>query len=432
MRLEQGIKTVLTQKQVLTSRQMQSLRLLALNNIELDAVLLNEYLENPLLENRNVESNGGNSGEYSGEYQQWYQNAVSETEDIYSYLWEQMDMTKYSRQEQEAINVMIGCLDDNGFFKVPLEQIQLLVNVPIETIGKCLNELRQLEPVGIFSSDMAECLIFQLNRLGIEDPVLNVIIKEYLEELSQGKIAAVTRKLNISSSTVRRYLSVIAKLDPRPMLSLGKNTIDYIIPDVIVSRSSGGYEVKINDSWLANYQINDYYAAMLNNTGDPDLSAYFKEKQQRARFFIEAVEQRRKTIIDIVKALIELQGGSLSQKSKFKPVTMQQIASKLGINISTVSRAVKDKYIQYPYGTIAMKELFTSAVGSSNHDEVSVFRIKELLKEIINEEEKKQPYSDAKLAELLKKNGITLSRRAVAKYRDELGIKGSFDRKIND
>lgn len=419
-------KMLLSQNQTITAKQIQSLELLCLNNTDLDAVMQNEYLENPMLENRNTSTGPNNKKEIN----EWYQNTPIESEDLFAYFWEQLDQSRYANEEINIIRILIGCLDDNGFLDIPVEELVALTKSSEYLINDCLEDLKKLEPIGVFSRNLSECLIRQLEASGVEDEVLYLIIREYLDELSQGKIASITRKQKLSSGAVRTYMARIAALNPRPLSGIGKGTCNYVIPDIIVEKSEQGYEVTINDKWLNDYQINDYYVKMLNETTDPELKEYFRGKKQRVVFLMEAVEQRRRTLVSIIETIIELQGGVLEEMIKLKPVTMKSVAERMQVSISTVSRAVKDKHVQYPKGTVLMKDFFSVSVNEAAGGDKNAVQIQQMIKALVDHEEKTKPYSDAEIVGLLKENGVAISRRGVANYRDKLGIKGSYDRRI--
>lgn len=413
------------QKQILSAGQIQSLQVLSLNNADLDLLLRSEYMENPMLESVRE----GRTSARSEHIRQWQNDKVNVSEDIETYLWEQLAHRNYTELEKQVIGFLINCLDDNGFYQVPVEEAAECTGAPPEMVGSCLKDLKELEPYGIFSSGLSECLLRQLDMLGVEEEPLREIIRDYLEELSQGKIAQITRSMKISSAQVRKYQSFIVTLNPRPLAGFGKGGINYVIPDVIVSVGDDGYEITLNDEWIGNYGLSDFYLRMAMEAEDPELTAYFAEKKKRAMLLINAVEQRRKTLIRITESIIEIQGGRLVEKHRLKPMTMKDVAERAGVHSSTVSRAVKDKYIQYPEGAVLMKELFSAGISGGDDDDLNAAGVKKELNQLIEEEDKSKPYSDSKLAELLKEKGIILSRRSVAKYRDELGFKGSRQRR---
>ncbi len=194
----------------------------------------------------------------------------------------------------------------------------------------------------------------------------------------------------------------------------------------------GKWNIEINDNWCGDYQLNDYYLQMMAEVKEQELFEYFKKKLERAKFLIHAVEQRRKTIILITNAILEEQDEFFRYSGKLKPCTMTQMSEKLSVSTSTISRAVKDKYLQFPAGCILMKNLFSASVPVSGGSLINSDGVKELIRELVNEENKEKPYSDSKLAELLSEKGCRLSRRVIAKYREEMGISGSFERKMKN
>ena len=192
----------------------------------------------------------------------------------------------------------------------------------------------------------------------------------------------------------------------------------------------GGWEIAINDRWSGNYHINEYYLQLMRGSADPELSGYFKKNLERCRFILHSVEQRRETMTAIARALLARQEAYFSGKGKLVPMTMCALAEEMNVHPSTVSRAVKGKYIKSPAGTILMKKLFCGSATCEKGGELSADHIKERIRALVDSEDKRRPYSDARLVELLVEEGIHISRRAVAKYRDELWIKSSFDRKV--
>ena len=296
-----------------------------------------------------------------------------------------------------------------------------------EQAARCLNDLRQLEPYGIFAEDLKHCLLKQIQVLGMEDTDLWQVVDGYLEAVAGGKISEISRGLGLTTAKVRKCISQIAELNPRPLAGFGTENASYIVPDIILHRENGEWYGELNDSWMEDYKINDYYLKMMKESGDEELVSYFKEKLERVRFLMGSIEQRRQTIMGIVDLIIERQKPFLEGKGPLTPMTMRDAAEALGIHPSTVSRAVRGKYLQYPNGSIFMKSLFTASAGKE--DGVSAMGVKQTLKELIEGEDHRKPYSDKDLAELLESRGIHISRRAVAKYREEMGIKGSFERR---
>ena len=439
--MEVSFGTLLEQKQVLSQSQIQSLEILAMDSIELSRMLHDEYLENPVLEYTGNEPGPVKTQELAGDYAgtPFYQHGedlneknegnipAQERDTIKPYLLWQLDRSAYTDEEWAAMDYMIDCLEDNGFFETPLEEVSSACGITEEQAARCLNDLRQLEPYGIFAEDLKHCLLKQIQVLGMEDTDLWQVVDGYLEAVAGGKISEISRGLGLTTAKVRKCISQIAELNPRPLAGFGTENASYIVPDIILHRENGEWYGELNDSWMEDYKINDYYLKMMKESGDEELVSYFKEKLERVRFLMGSIEQRRQTIMGIVDLIIERQKPFLEGKGPLTPMTMRGAAEALGIHPSTVSRAVRGKYLQYPNGSIFMKSLFTASAGKE--DGVSAMGVKQTLKELIEGEDHRKPYSDKDLAELLESRGIHISRRAVAKYREEMGIKGSFERR---
>ena len=284
-----------------------------------------------------------------------------------------------------------------------------------------------MEPVGIFSANLAECLEKQLRVNGVEDEKLFELLRNYILELMNGQIGTISRKLGISTVQVKAYIHLIGSLNPRPVMDIQKDDTEYVVPDILISRQGEQWEVTLNDGWMGEYRYNDYYIHMMEKSQDPELQAYFKERLERAHFVVNSVEQRRKTIIRIVETVLELQKAYFEGTGGLVPMQQEDVAQILGIHVSTVSRAIKGKYIQYRK-TIPVKSLFTVGVSeNSGENGISSDVIKKRICQLIAEEGEKS-LSDQKLAEQLELEGITISRRAVAKYRIQMNIPDSRQR----
>lgn len=445
MELSQNIS--LETKQILSQSQIQSLEILAMDAIELEEFLQNEYMSNPLLDcNLNNTVRSGNDQEVC-----WFDNTLHkgrrymdededldvrdnliapDTDYLKKYFLDQIELGAFSDKEWKLAEYLIDCLEDDGFFRMSMEEVTKLTGLPDKMVEKVLNRLKNLEPFGVFAVDLSECLFKQLEAMGEEDQGLLLVVKKYLPELSEGKISVISRQTGFSTAQIRRYIAKIAKLNPKPLSGLQQAEINYIVPDIVYTFKSGQWEIAVNDVCSGNYHINEHYVQMMRKTSDTELIDYFKKNLERCRFILNSVEQRKETMKSIAGAILTYQEQYLAGKGNPAPMTMCMLAKELHIHPSTVSRAVKGKYIKSPVGTILMKKLFSSVVTCEKGEERSSAHIKDRIRMLVKEEDKHRPYSDAKLVELLVKEGIHVSRRAVAKYRDELWIKSSFDRKI--
>lgn len=434
------------QRQTLSSSQVQALNILAFTNQELEDFMVNEYLENPMLERieqkeneimTSIEKFSDSESSYvdqhpgSPDQEEPHRKELSARaeNDIKENLLGQLNWKDYSKRQWEIMSYLTDCLDEKGFFTHDVEELSASSGYEKEELNQCLAVLRELEPAGIFSPNLQECLIRQLEAKGTDDEILYTLLRNYLTELVSGQIGTISRSLGISTIRVKEYIHLIGSLNPRPIMDIQSEEASYVVPDILVSRPGGRWKVEMNDQWMGEYKYSDYYMHMMKESSDPELSAYFKERLERARFVVNCVEQRRKTTIRIMEAILKWQEDYFEFRDSLKPMGLEDIARELGIHASTVSRAVRGKYVQYKR-TEPLKGLFTSAVSKEGEQEgVSPEKIKERIRYMIAGEGDK-PLSDQRLAENLEKEGILVSRRAVAKYRIQMNIPDSRQRKI--
>lgn len=441
------LNLTLQQRQQLSQAQIQSLEILSMDSAELNQLLKNEYLENPLLDHNESQSLDNVteplSPYYESDTSSWHQtHPLAEDEDkrgndfsapkenqLRDYLLTQLDIKLYTKQEWQLFSYMIGCLDDNGLFTMPLEEVAVKTGAPKSLVQQCLTILQGLEPYGIFSPNLQECLLCQLNSLNMNTGTLSRIIRCHLQDVADGKISNISRDLHISTVEVRKNIELIARLNPRPLSGFYSEANSYIIPDIILQKEGQDWSIQLNDSWIENYQINDYYLKMMASSSDQDLIDYFKNKLSRIQFILDSIEQRRRTILSIVQIILDIQRGFFENDAPLVPTTMADVAEKAGIHTSTVSRAIRGKYMQYPGGNIFVKNVFTAPVSSHKQGNITPMLVKQYIKEFVEAENKQKPYSDLALSKLLEEQNIHVSRRVIAKYREELGIRGSFDRR---
>ncbi len=244
-------------------------------------------------------------------------------------------------------------------------------------------------------------------------------------------VSVISRELKLPTAKVRKCIENIGSLNPRPLTGFNTEKTSYVVPDIVLKKEGSVWSGELNDSWVQDYRINDYYLQMMKESNEEELVNYFRTKLERVRFIMNGIEQRRQTMMGIVNLIIDKQKDFLEGKGPLKPMTMSDAAKELGVHPSTVSRAIRGKYVQYPSGSIFMKSLFTASASkdSCGEDGVTTMGIKQCIKELIEGENKKKPYSDQEIAKKLDERGIHISRRAVAKYREEMQIRGSFERK---
>ena len=317
---------------------------------------------------------------------------------------------------------MIDCLDDKGFFTCSCSEIASDFGCSEEMVEKCLRDLKALEPAGIFSKDISECLLRQLQARGEKDEVLFRIISDFIPDLLQGNLSAITRALGITTARCRSCIRRIGELNPRPIMNTESDRTEYIVPDILIEREHGRWRVTLNDGWMGEYTYNDYYIHMMQTAADPELREYFRAKLERARLIVTSIERRRATIIQIVEAVLDYQSDFFLNGGRLIPMTMDNLARQLNISTSTVSRAIKNKYIQYRR-PLLLRSLFSNA--ASENTDASADIVRRRISELVGEEDHAHPLSDEKIAKLLKTEGLSVSRRTVAKYRQQLGIPDS-------
>lgn len=429
-------------KQVLSQVQMQSLNILSMTMTELQEFLQNEEIENPLVDYSN--GNGRNETPVTYRETERFYNGRSQDDSGETELYEidngpeseeelittQLSWKNMGEEEREIVDFCIQSLEQSGYLLVPAEEIAEKLGVKEETVRRVIANLKRLEPRGIFASGLEECLLLQIEGMEKEES-LAAIIRNHLQDVAEGRISSISRALKLPSVEVRKLVHVIKGLNPRPLNGFGGERAQYICPDILLSCQDGQWNAELNDKWTGNIQINEFYVHMMETAQDEELKAYFEEKLRRARFIMNAVEQRRKTLMGITIGILKRQEGYLLGREQLKPMTLEEIADELGIHKSTVSRAIRDKYLLAPSGCLLMRDLFTTGISSGGEggEEISRNAVKAKLKELVGQEDKSRPCSDEQLARLLEESGMPISRRTVAKYRMELGIGGAFQRR---
>ena len=248
---------------------------------------------------------------------------------------------------------------------IPPKDIAKDLGVAEEQVEEVLSMLKELEPQGLFASGLEECLLMQVRGMD-EEELLSDIIRNHLQDIAEGKISTISRGLKISSAEVRKLIHVIKNLNPRPLNGIGGEKAQYILPDVILEFQDGQWNIELNDKWTGNLQVSDFYIHMMEIAQDEELKSYFENKLRRARFIMNAVKQRRTTILGITREILKRQEDYFLGKGQLKPMTLEDIGDVLEIHKSTVSRAIRDKYLRVPSGCVLFRSLFTTGIVSSD------------------------------------------------------------------
>jgi RNA polymerase sigma-54 factor len=323
---------------------------------------------------------------------------------------------------------IIGNLDERGYLEVALEQIAETLKASPDDAEQALFLVQGLDPHGVGARDLRECLIIQLEYAGQKDTVPFHIVDRYLTEVAEGKFNKIAIELQTTPLAVQEAVDYIRTLRPRPGMLYHRSDARYIIPDVTVEHVEGNYVILVNDSASPRLSINGHYQRMLKQEGEA--KKFIHEKMNSALWLIKSIEQRRMTIYKVTEAIVEQQQDFFDHGvSCLKPMTLKEIAEKVGLHESTISRATNNKYVQTPRGIFELKYFFSSSLNTSNGETASSESVKSTLKRLVDEEDRKKPLSDQKLTDMLNTEGICISRRTVAKYREELAIPSSARRK---
>lgn len=340
-------------------------------------------------------------------------------------LLEQARLVEEDPQILTALEFVLGSLDDNGLLTSRPSDLALMSQLSLDSIQKAVSLLQSLDPPGIGAESIQDSLLLQLRRKGMDNSLAAKIIRRQWKLLIRRRIPEIAKAFRVSPAEVQEALAEISKLDPSPGRKYAEDVNQVIEADVTVARDENGeWQIHLNNEYIPRLRISSDYKQMLARgkvTGkDRD---YLQNMFRSGRFLISAIEQRQQTIERITRKLIEFQEDFFERgRSHLRPLTMSQVAESVGVHETTVSRAIANKYIRTPLGIFEMKYFFTPGYQGNDGKEVSNKSIKDRIARIVEAEPPKKPLSDQKIVEILKDDGITIARRTVAKYRDELGI----------
>ena len=448
MNLGFDLKLSMEQKLVMTMEMQLSIKLLQMSTYDLMTYINKELEENIALESKDDnkleaidlkklinfldDNKRGKDYDYYKEKDEEISplNFVVEKESLKDYLKKQLIDFKMDKVMFKVCLYIIESLNHKGYFEEDIEETANRNKCSIQDVNKALGIIQSLEPEGIGARNLKECLKIQLDKKKIKDECIYIIIDNHLQDISKGKLLNIAKELKIDGEKVQYYIDVIRTLEPKPSRGFftGDET-NYIIPDAVIKRIDDEFIVIMNDSMLPKLNINNTYKEVLNNCDEKETVDYVKEKVNKAIFLMKSIESRRNTLQLVIEDIINIQKKYfLYGTSHLKPMTIKVIADNLEFHESTVSRAIKDKYIALPTGkVIRIKDLFTNSISTDGED-ISTYNIKKKIEEIIENEDKKKPLSDSKICEILNDDGINISRRTIAKYREELGILSSSRR----
>lgn len=459
--MEMNFNLNLTQEQklIMTQQMQLSIKLLQMSTNDLREYIEKEFLENPVLEvqyesleNKTKEQDrleykelikyfeSDNYGSQS--YSDYSEDSVSpftfisNPKSLKEHLLEQIIDIPIDDYLRSICSYMIESLDNRGYLDVSTKEIEEELGCGKENVKRALILLHNLEPAGIGARDIKECLILQLKRLGKDNEMLEKIINNHLEDLADNKYQLIGKALKITAKEAQSFGDLIKTLEPKPSRGFytGEN-MKFIIPDAEIKKIGNEFFIVMNDKVLPKLSINSMYNEILRDNDDKDAVKYIEEKIDKALFLVKSIDHRKTTLHKVLEKIVKKQRGYFEKgESALIPMTLKEVAEEIDMHESTISRAIREKYILTSFGTIKIKDLFTNGIqtngkNSNKIEDISVVNIKKIIEKMVNEEDKVKPLSDQIICEKLNKNGMNISRRTVAKYREEIGIKSSSKRK---
>jgi RNA polymerase sigma-54 factor len=348
------------------------------------------------------------------------------------FLMEQVREMELADDQRAIAELIIGNIDDYGYLKATVEEISTQNNLPPEKISAVLKIIQSFDPPGVGAIELRECLMLQLERAGKRDSLEYRIVCDFMEALGKRRIPEIARGTNRSIEEVQEALAKIARLEPRPGRAFLPDNDQYVLPEVFVQKNGDEFVVTTNDEHIPHLRISNVYKDLMSaGENNSEVKNYIREKIRAGKFLIKSLHQRQATILNIGKEIVKRQREFMERGvAHLKPMTMAQVAEVVGVHETTVSRAVSGKYMQTPQGVFEMKFFFTAGLQTASGDGVSNASVKDMIAEIFKNEDATKPLSDQEVVKMLGEKGITIARRTVAKYRDELGILPSNLRKV--
>ena len=362
---------------------------------------------------------------------EFFMNSISQSESLQEHLLRQLSLGELDEEEIKIGELLIGNISDDGYFTSSTEELARAIGCPQKKVDDILAAIQEFNPIGVGARDLRECLLLQLNRLGMSESPAAILIQNHLDQLAAKKLPDIARAMKIPVEDVQTIAHFIATLEPKPGRMFSAETSTYVLPEVIVQKVNDDYIVIVNNDQIPHLHISRHYRKLME---DPETSAetkkYIKEKIQSSRFLISSIHQRQQTIFRIATEIVRVQRAFLDHGiSHLAPLTMSEVAQVLGVHETTVSRAIANKYMQTPRGIFEMKYFFTPGFKTAEGAQISNMTIKDTIEQLIAEEDPEHPLSDQDIVGLLKEKGISVARRTIAKYRDQLNIQPSHLRK---
>ena len=473
MAISQRLQTKLVQKLILTPSLQQAIKLLPMTTLELSELLNQEMVENPMLEEVPTEelqpveasqekpeekppdkekSDTWDDQDYEYFFGDYFddgyrprtptevkelppiENTLSTATSLSDHLLWQLSMQTDEPLMRDVGEAIVGNLDDDGQLVATVEELAAMGPWPLEDVERTLALVQTFDPIGVAARDLQECLMLQLRHLGMEGTPVEKIVTDHMRLLQNHQVPELARKMGLSIDDLKQHIETIRHLDPKPGSRYNPSQSQYVIPDVYVVKAEEEYVVLLNEDGLPQLRISPVYRRLMDKSvaeNTDETRAYVKDKFRSALWLIKSVEQRQKTIHKVATSIINFQRDFLDHGIEYlRPLVLRDVADDIGMHESTVSRVVTNKYMHTPQGVFEMKYFFHSGIASSFGGAVSSVTIKQRIRKIVEEEDSKRPLSDSKIVNILQREGLDLARRTIAKYREELRIPTSNQRRV--
>ncbi|MDY0275416.1 MAG: RNA polymerase factor sigma-54 [Desulfomicrobium sp.] len=470
LELRQHLK--LTQQLVMTPQLQQAIKLLQLSRFELLEAVQQEMLENPMLEEAPADAAENNEiiaeestnqelavgeadlmrnadwenylGDFSSTSKEVQFKESEALEEMMSYearlsgkpsleghlLW-QLCLSNISEEEEIAGEALIASLDSQGYLTTTTEEIASESLLPVSLVESVLYRIQRFDPVGVAARSPQECLLIQLDVLGQEDPILLSLVADHLEDIEKRRYKPLARKFKIQMEDLKTYLDIIQSLDPMPGSSYGSAETIFVSPDVFVYEYENDFVIVMNDDGLPKLQLNPFYMDENRLAVEGPDREYLHDKMRSALWLMKSLHQRQRTLYKVMESIVRFQRPFFEEGvTKLNPLILKDVADDIEMHESTVSRITTSKYVATPHGIFELKFFFNSALEMDDGSQIGSESVKAIIKKLVSEENPKKPYSDEKIADILKAElDVNIARRTVAKYRAVLGIESSSKRK---
>jgi RNA polymerase sigma-54 factor len=392
---------------------------------------------------------GGRREEH--EEKEYYEPVTVDTRDLSDHLRDQIALLDLNPRQMLLAEEFIGNINEDGYLACPVEDIRQSINdvvleaaeaagrdtdeIPVydeDEMLRMLETVQALDPPGVGARDLRECLMLQLRDAGLEHSVPYRLVRDCFEELINHRWSEISKRFGISPIDVQKAADEIAKLDPKPGLMYSDASDNYIIPDLVVEKIDGKYHVFLNDANLPRLKLSRAYQEIARDKKkfEGENKEFISNKLNSANWMIQAIEQRRQTMLKVMNYIVERQRDFFEKGVQYlKPLTLREVAEVISMHESTVSRVTNEKFVQTPRGVLPLKFFFSSGLSTTGGEDVSARGIKDQIQKLVENEDPKHPLTDQAIVNILKESGVQIARRTVAKYRDQLGVLSARMRK---